>query len=79
MDYRTYNQMHPDRKHTFNSDIGPEIKLDDSWEPDDTFFMCLPTQIPGFNMQKKEWGTWYWSIGGIRLTKLTLFPSEFGR
>ncbi|KAJ5019591.1 ATPase family AAA domain-containing protein 3 [Colletotrichum sp. SAR 10_99] len=47
--------MHPDRKHTVNSDIGPEIKLDDSWEPDDTFFMCLPTQIPGFNMQKKEW------------------------
>lgn len=61
IDIATHKQMHPDDK------LDPELERDRRWELEpeymsqedpelgDDFFMCLPTSIPGFNMQKKEW------------------------
>ncbi|KAL0937480.1 AAA family ATPase [Colletotrichum truncatum] len=56
VDYRTYQQIHPDQSSDIEvDDIGPEIMAKDDPLLEDDFFMCLPTTIPGFNMQKKEW------------------------
>ncbi|KFA79937.1 hypothetical protein S40288_05110 [Stachybotrys chartarum IBT 40288] len=38
--------------------LDPEIMKLDNPGLKDSFFMCLPSKIPGFNMQKKEWGMW---------------------
>ncbi|KAF4886196.1 ATPase family AAA domain-containing protein 3 [Colletotrichum fructicola] len=38
-----------------DKNAGPGFMHDDDAELDDEFYMCLPTSIPGFNMQKKEW------------------------
>lgn len=61
IDTETYNQMHPEDRTKDNpgksrDDIGPEIMSQDEPELGDEFYMCLPTSIFGFNMQKKEWG-----------------------
>ncbi|KAF4412792.1 ATPase family AAA domain-containing protein 3 [Colletotrichum fructicola] len=55
VDYRTYSQMHPDSDAIKDKNAGPGFMHDDDAELDDEFYMCLPTSIPGFNMQKKEW------------------------
>ncbi|KAI0506425.1 ATPase [Xylaria bambusicola] len=61
VDTATFKQMHPsgDREGhvTCNDDLGPDIMLQDEPALSDTFFMCLPTTLSGFNMQKKEWVT----------------------
>lgn len=36
-------------------ELETEYMSQDFPELGDEFFMCLPTSIPGFNMQKKEW------------------------
>lgn len=57
VDYRTYSQMHPSEKSISDDHTGYEITHDDDFDHGDKdFFTCLPTRIPGFNMQKKEWG-----------------------
>ncbi|KAF4828978.1 ATPase family AAA domain-containing protein 3 [Colletotrichum tropicale] len=55
VDYRTYSQMHPESDAIKDKNVGPGSMHDDDSELDDEFYMCLPTSIPGFNMQKKEW------------------------
>ncbi|RYP92936.1 hypothetical protein DL770_000986 [Monosporascus sp. CRB-9-2] len=62
VDTATYKQMHssdegkegpvPNR-----DDIGPDRMSQDEPDLDEEFYMCLPTTIFGFNMQKKEWVT----------------------
>ncbi|KAI1132884.1 ATPase [Nemania abortiva] len=61
VDTATFKEMHPPSegtRHTPNrDDLGPEIMLQDEPDLSDNFFMCLPTTLSGFNMQKKEWVT----------------------
>ncbi|KAK2031771.1 P-loop containing nucleoside triphosphate hydrolase protein [Colletotrichum zoysiae] len=61
VDFWVYRQMHPNeaglanaRQHEPYGDSTPE---DEQHLPEsgDAFFMCLPTKVFGFNMQKKEW------------------------
>ncbi|KAJ3953502.1 hypothetical protein N0V92_010021 [Colletotrichum tropicale] len=47
--------MHPDSDAIKDKNVGPGSMHDNDSELDDEFYMCLPTSIPGFNMQKKEW------------------------
>ncbi|KAK5625849.1 hypothetical protein RRF57_001565 [Xylaria bambusicola] len=60
VDTATFKQMHPSDEReghvTYNDDLGPEIMSQDEPALSDMFFMCLPTTLSGFNMQKKEWG-----------------------
>lgn len=62
VDIATHKQMHPndksDRVHPRPEEDELEAKYMSQDDPDlgDDFFMCLPASIPGFNMQKKEWG-----------------------
>lgn len=64
IDIATYKRMHPDkeleRSLAGNSaenvqELEPEHMQNDKPNLGDDFFMCLPTSIPGFNMQKKQW------------------------
>ncbi|KXH32881.1 ATPase [Colletotrichum simmondsii] len=61
VDMWVYRQMHPTqnehanaRQHGPYGDITPEHQQHPP-ESGDAFFMCLPTTLLGFNMQKKEW------------------------
>lgn len=59
IDTITYNQMHPQSQSSpCNDDLGPALMAEDDPDEDlgDGFFMCLPTRLNGFDMQKKEWG-----------------------
>lgn len=62
VDIATHKQIHPgdksDRPRAIPDEDGLEAEYMSQDDPDlgDEFFMCLPTSIPGFNMQKKEWG-----------------------
>ncbi|KAF6822948.1 AAA family ATPase [Colletotrichum plurivorum] len=55
VDYGTYTQMHDRDDGASDDDLGPAIMAQDEPNLGDEFFMCLPTSIQGFNMQKKEW------------------------
>lgn len=58
IDIALYKQMHP-RGNDFpaNRDqLGPRKMSQDNPPVEATFILCLPTTIPGFSMQKKEWG-----------------------
>ncbi|KAF4984482.1 hypothetical protein FZEAL_330 [Fusarium zealandicum] len=61
VDIATHKQMHPGEKVPAEQPqvtplkIRPEYMSQDNPDLDDTFFMCLPTTIHGFNMDKKEW------------------------
>ncbi|RYP93128.1 hypothetical protein DL770_000785 [Monosporascus sp. CRB-9-2] len=59
VDITMYKQMHPpdpDEPPTpKRDDLGPKKMSQDKPPKRDDFLMCLPTTIPGFNMQKKEW------------------------
>ncbi|KAI0813925.1 hypothetical protein GGR55DRAFT_487166 [Xylaria sp. FL0064] len=61
IDTATFKQMHPpnegERQVSNRDDLGPEIMSQDDPGLSDSFFMCLPTTLSGFNMQKKEWVT----------------------
>ncbi|KXH60986.1 ATPase [Colletotrichum salicis] len=55
VDFWAYRQMHAGAGHPGPyGDTTPEDEQDLP-EMGDVFFMCLPTKIFGFNMQKKEW------------------------
>lgn len=65
IDIATYKRMHSHEDHGRSqggSDAETENELEsehmaqESPKLGDDFFMCLPTTIPGFHMQKKEWG-----------------------
>lgn len=61
VDIATHRQMHPDDKSDrprarAKAELDAKYMLQDDPQLGDEFFMCLPTTIPGFNMQKKEWG-----------------------
>ncbi|KAJ3579511.1 hypothetical protein NPX13_g1058 [Xylaria arbuscula] len=60
IDTAVFRQMHPPtggRERMTRDDLGPKVMSQDEPDLPDTFFMCLPTTLPGFNMQKKEWVT----------------------
>ncbi|KAI0855309.1 ATPase [Xylaria cubensis] len=61
IDTATFKQMHPpnegQRDIPNRDDLGHEIMSQDEPVLHDDFFMCLPTTLSGFNMQKKEWVT----------------------
>lgn len=69
VDIATYNQMHhvdtSEGRARFNLSkdrerdlqvLAPEYMSQDHPELGEDFYMCLPSSISGFNMQKKEWG-----------------------
>ena len=61
IDTVTYKQMHPpktgaDAPHRNRDGLGGRVMALDNPTLPDSFYMCLPTSISGFNMQKKEWG-----------------------
>ncbi|KFY06830.1 hypothetical protein V492_07707 [Pseudogymnoascus sp. VKM F-4246] len=59
IDYATYRQMHPsESKNQYISsddDLNPDLMSQEDPPLNDDFWLCLPTTIPGFNMNKKEW------------------------
>ncbi|KAF4438887.1 aaa family atpase [Fusarium acutatum] len=62
IDRATFRQMHPPSSGQqapvrYQDDLGPEVMAQDEPIPDlgDGFYMCLPTSLYGFNMQKKDW------------------------
>ncbi|KAJ4111386.1 hypothetical protein NW765_016511 [Fusarium oxysporum] len=62
IDRATFRQMHPPPSGQqvparYRDDLGPEVMAQDEPVPDlgDGFYMCLPTSLYGFNMQKKDW------------------------
>ncbi|KAF7556186.1 hypothetical protein G7Z17_g1665 [Cylindrodendrum hubeiense] len=61
IDIFTHKQMHPDtyakpeRPLPILEEVGVEEMSQDNPKLGDGFLMCLPTSIPGFNMDKKEW------------------------
>lgn len=60
IDIATYKQMHDvDSKkgvqHNNPDDLGAEAMARENAPSNDSFLLCLPTVIPGFNMNKKEW------------------------
>ncbi|GAP89771.1 putative TOB3 [Rosellinia necatrix] len=61
VDTATFKQMHPPNEEENvlpnHDDLGSEIMSQDEPDLSDNFFMCLPTTLSGFNMQKKEWVT----------------------
>ncbi|KAG5743828.1 hypothetical protein H9Q70_013464 [Fusarium xylarioides] len=61
IDRATFRQMHPPSSGQqaparYWDDLGPKIMAQDEPLPDlgDGFYMCLPTSLYGFNMQKKD-------------------------
>lgn len=63
IDRATFRQMHPSTSGQqapvrYHDDLGPDVMAQDEPVPDlgDGFYMCLPTSLYGFNMQKKDWG-----------------------
>ncbi|RGP81007.1 hypothetical protein FLONG3_796 [Fusarium longipes] len=58
VDTVTYNQMHPQSQASpYSDDLGPALMAQDDpgEELGDEFYMCLPTRLNGFDIQKKEW------------------------
>ncbi|KAG4255471.1 ATPase [Fusarium proliferatum] len=62
IDRATFRQMHPPTSGQqalvrYQDDLGPDVMAQDEPVPDlgDGFYMCLPTSLYGFNMQKKDW------------------------
>lgn len=58
VDIAIFKEMHtPDAKTPpKRDDIGSDAMLLEEPPSESGFVLCLPTTIPGFNMQKKEWG-----------------------
>ena len=61
IDTVTYKQMHPpavgqEPPRSNRDDLGSRRLAQDDPDLGDSFYMCLPSTISGFNMQKKEWG-----------------------
>lgn len=59
VDIAIYKEMHPPDAQSppKRDDLGPTDMSQEEPPLGEEFFLCLPTTIPGFNMQKKEWGT----------------------
>lgn len=59
VDIAIYKEMHPLDANTApkRNDLGSTDMSQDRPPLGKEFLLCLPTTIPGFNMQKKEWGT----------------------
>jgi hypothetical protein len=73
IDYATYKLMHPhDPKKNpqvvNEDDLGPDVMAHEEPPADDSFLLCLPNSIPGFNMNKKEWSK-------IRVSKSVQFAN----
>jgi hypothetical protein len=54
--YRDMNPRQPDDPPPNRDDLGPEVRSQDDPDLGDSFYMCLPTTIFGFDMQKDYWG-----------------------
>ena len=66
IDRETYNHMHEKENEKAFQELGnvintleQELMNEDQPNLPDSFYMCLPTRIFGFNMQKKEWGMYF--------------------
>ncbi|KAK2594863.1 hypothetical protein QQS21_007413 [Conoideocrella luteorostrata] len=58
IDMETYNKMHPKEpgpRRPNADELGAQTLRQDKPSLGDSFYLCLPTTIYGFNMQKKEW------------------------
>ncbi|KAJ3545952.1 hypothetical protein NM208_g2248 [Fusarium decemcellulare] len=61
VDIATHKQLHrdsdtpPERTTRSRDELDPEYMSQENPDLGDDFFMCLPTSIQGFNMDKKEW------------------------
>lgn len=77
VDMRTYNEMHPSNKtdapHIDKKRVYLDAKLMAKDQPGlrDEFFLCLPTIIFGYNMQKHEWGNELFSLTCVSKPSLT--------
>jgi hypothetical protein len=74
VDMITYKQMHSDMD-SKDPDFSRGLEGDDH-PLDDSFFMCLPATIPGFNMQKKEWSEYRNPCQRTRATTADFIFSE---
>ncbi|KAI9748737.1 MAG: hypothetical protein M4579_007137 [Chaenotheca gracillima] len=59
IDINTYKEMHPPpgSKAPNRDDLGPEAMIPNNPPRGDDFILCLPSTIPGYHMQKKDWIT----------------------
>lgn len=60
IDMLMFQKMYPEDHRNItpnNDDLGDEYLTQEDPPLGDEFFMCLPSTIEGFNMQRKEWGT----------------------
>ncbi|CZR51366.1 related to TOB3 (member of AAA-ATPase family) [Phialocephala subalpina] len=60
IDINTYTEMHPPPESVVpnRDDLGPEATMQGNPPPgEDDFILCLPSTIPGYHMQKKDWIT----------------------
>jgi len=61
IDISTFKQMHPSKDSKQDSRFASELELtpeemsQERLPRDDSFVLCLPKTIPGFDMNKKEW------------------------
>lgn len=58
VDMTTYKKLHPQDHHKgapYRNDLGPDKMSQDNPQLKDVFYMNLPLEIVGFNMQTKEW------------------------
>lgn len=57
----TYKRMHPETNKpstTSDQDVLEDLVMEqDCPDLGDSFYMCLPATIVGYNMQRKAWGT----------------------
>lgn len=72
IDIATYKQMHrnqdnePEQHSSDREELPIKLLSEDNPMLGDTFFLCLPTSIAGFNMQTKEWSAYH--FGSLSLT-----------
>lgn len=71
IDIATYKQMHRNQdneaeQHSADREELPtKLLSEDNPMLGDTFFLCLPTSIAGFNMQTKEWSAYHHGSLGL--------------
>lgn len=67
VDMTTYKKLHSKDTHKeppYRNDLGPDKMSQDNPQLEDGFYMTLPSEIVGFNMQTKEWSESV-QLGGI--------------
>ncbi len=80
VDLAIYKQMHPPTPgepppRPLRDDLGTERMAQEEPSLGDDFYMCLPTTVNGFNMQKKEWGTFFSTTPILVSLSLSFIPA----